>query len=143
MKIVFGSLCSAHLKVTHRRFGATSLAQSSVKAQLMWLFLLKFPFASNGGKRACCGTRTYDTDVMQCCDQGWIQRAIWLALLSIQGHSFRGHKNHCSPVKNETEDDFWLAKNKNSYNYRFDEIPNVYNHFPGFNINGRKFIPKK
>ena len=29
----------------------------------------KFPFASAGGKRACCGTRTYDTDIMQCCDQ--------------------------------------------------------------------------
>ena len=31
----------------------------------------KFPFASAGGKRACCGTRTYDTDIMQCCDQDW------------------------------------------------------------------------
>jgi len=28
----------------------------------------KFPFASNNGRRACCGNRTYDTQVMECCD---------------------------------------------------------------------------
>jgi len=28
----------------------------------------KFPFASNNGRRACCGSRTYDTQVMECCD---------------------------------------------------------------------------
>lgn len=28
----------------------------------------KFPFASNSGRRACCGNRTYDTQVMECCD---------------------------------------------------------------------------
>lgn len=31
--------------------------------------IYKFPFASAGGQRACCGTRTYDTNIMECCDQ--------------------------------------------------------------------------
>ena len=26
--------------------------------------IFKFPFPSNGGKRACCGTRTFNTDLL-------------------------------------------------------------------------------
>lgn len=31
--------------------------------------VFKFPFATMGGARACCGTRTYDTTVLECCSQ--------------------------------------------------------------------------
>lgn len=31
--------------------------------------IFKFPFASSSGKRSCCGTRTYSTDTLECCDQ--------------------------------------------------------------------------
>lgn len=29
----------------------------------------KFPYASNGGLKGCCGTRTYSTELLECCDQ--------------------------------------------------------------------------
>jgi hypothetical protein len=31
--------------------------------------IFKFPYASNSGLRNCCGTRTYDTQTLECCDQ--------------------------------------------------------------------------
>ena len=30
--------------------------------------VFKFPFASLNGARACCGTKTYATEVMECCN---------------------------------------------------------------------------
>lgn len=31
--------------------------------------IFKFPYASASGKRSCCGTRTYSTELLECCDQ--------------------------------------------------------------------------
>lgn len=31
--------------------------------------IFRYPFATNGGQRACCGTRTYSTEILECCSQ--------------------------------------------------------------------------
>ncbi|CAG5109948.1 Oidioi.mRNA.OKI2018_I69.chr2.g4415.t1.cds [Oikopleura dioica] len=31
--------------------------------------IFRYPFATNGGLRACCGTRTYNTETLECCSQ--------------------------------------------------------------------------
>lgn len=29
----------------------------------------RFPYLTNGGQRGCCGSKTYDTAILQCCDE--------------------------------------------------------------------------
>ena len=33
----------------------------------------RFPFSSRDGNRGCCNTRTYDTSIMECCEDGQLR----------------------------------------------------------------------
>ena len=33
----------------------------------------RFPFSSRDGNRGCCNSRTYDTSIMECCEDGQLR----------------------------------------------------------------------
>ena len=51
---------------------STSAGQKEQKAEMDSCCgddIFRYPFATNGGQRACCGTRTYSTELLECCSQ--------------------------------------------------------------------------
>ena len=37
------------------------------------IFILRFPYNTNGGRRGCCEGRTYSTELMKCCPQDGVK----------------------------------------------------------------------
>ena len=37
------------------------------------IYLLRFPYNTNGGRRGCCEGRTYSTELMKCCPQDGVK----------------------------------------------------------------------